>query len=198
VAAVVVIVVSSAAAFEVVRWYNIWSASERLPTQLEPPKQTKPAPEEPDHLHLDTIQMRATERRHLLDGHFNIVMRMDDLTEDCRDVFESSFLTRSGAAVPKEITKLADPGQDFEATDAIRGGLPFRRLIFAGLGSKTCFVYYEIGGAIYPPRSCLAIVDYGKGKAIWVGESRKKAGNLKELRGIFGKGFFADTYGPVC
>lgn len=114
--AVVAVVVSAAAVFEAVRWYDIWSTSERLPTQLELPKPRNPAPEAPDILHLNGIPMRPADRRHLSDGHFTIVVKMSDLTHECRDIIESSFLTHSGSAAPKELVKchlvgqVADPG----------------------------------------------------------------------------------------
>ncbi len=122
---------------------------------------------------------------------------MGDLAGSCWDSFASSFLRFSGAPASKELVKFADPGQDFDATDlSIREGLASRRLVFAGLGSKTCFVYYERGGD--HATTCLAVVDYAEEKAVWVGESRRKATNLKELRANFTADLFGDTYGPVC
>jgi hypothetical protein len=198
--AIVVITVGSAATFEAIRAYQIWSASERLPAELPKPPQlpAEEPPEPPDPIHLNTIPMRAVDKRHLLDGDFKIVVRMSDLTESCRDIFDSSFFRFSGSSASKELVKLADPGQDFEATDSIRGGLPFRRLVFAGVGLKMCFVYYEMGGHNYPPTSCLAVMDYGQKKAIWVGESGDEVRSLRALRSILAGGYFHDTYGPVC
>jgi hypothetical protein len=39
---------------------------------------------------------------------------------------------------------------------------------------------------------------YGQRKAVWVGESRRKAKNFEELRANFAVDLFGDTYGPVC
>ena len=195
--AIVIVAVSAAAILEARRAYQIWSASERLPAELPKPP-LLPAPEPSDPIHLNTIPMRSADKRRLLDGDFNIVVRMSDLTETCRDIFDTSFFRFSGSVASKELVKLADPGQDFEPTDSIRGGLPFRRLAFAGIGSTRCFVYYEMGGHNHPPTSCLAVMDYGQRKAIWVGESADKAKTFKALRRLFAEGSFADTYGPVC
>jgi hypothetical protein len=42
---------------------------------------------------------------------------------------------------------MANPGQKFEAGDVITDPrLPNTRLLFAGIGEKDCFVYYEKGG----------------------------------------------------
>jgi len=198
--AIVVIAVSAAAIFEARRAHQIWSASERLPAQLPKPPQL-PAGEPPDPIHLNTIPIRSADERHLLDGDFNIVVRMSDLTESCRDIFDSSFFRFSGSAASKEQVKFADPGQDFEATDDLRGGLPFRRLEFAGLSSKTCFVYYEVGGRM-GPATCLAIMDYTQGKAIWVGElfgeSTRKVANINQLRNKLSTNQFTDRAGPGC
>jgi hypothetical protein len=142
--------------------------------------------------------MRSTDKRYLLDGGFKIVARMSDIAESCKDAFASSFVTFSGSPASKELVKFADPGQEFETSDSIRGGLPFRRLVFAGVSSKTCYVFYEMGGADHPPDTCLAVMDYAQNKAIWVGVSRRPVKSLKALRGLFAGGYFADTYGPVC
>ena len=193
----VLALVGSVGTFEAIRAYRIWSASQRLPAEL-PQEPIPPAPEPPDPIHLNTIPLPLRDRRHLLNGDFQVVMQMGDLAGSCWDSFASSFLRFSGAPASKELVKLADPGQDFEATDHLRGGLPFRRLVFAGLGSKGCFVYYEQGGQQHPATTCLAVMDYAQKKAIWVGESRRKARNFKELRANFAADLFADTYGPVC
>jgi len=198
--AIVIITVSSAAIFGAWRAYRIWSASERLPAELPnlPHVQFssgKPM-EPPDPIRLNTISMRSDDKRRLLNGDFKIVTRMSDIAESCRDSFDSSFVRFSGSPASKELVKFADPGQEFETSDSIRGGLPFRRLVFAGVGSNHCFVYYEIGG--HYPTTCLAVMDYAQKKAIWVGMSRRTVESLEALRGLFAGGCFADTYGPVC
>ena len=196
--AVIAIVGAGTAVFEGVRAYRIWSASEHLPAKLELPQ---PGPLElpPDHLRLNTIPMRQADKRRLLDGNFTIVLRVSDLTQACRDSFTSSFVSLPWSPASKEPpVQMADPGQDFNATDLTREGLPFRRLIFAGIGSRTCFIYYERRTGLAPPHACLTVMDYEQGKVIWVGADGDKVSSLKALRRIFVAGFFADTYGSIC
>lgn len=195
--AAVFAVLGSVGTFEAIRAYRILSASVRLPAEL-PQAPIPPAPEPPDSIHLNTIPLLPKDRQHILNGDFQIVTRMVDLPRSCWDSFASSFLGFSGAPASKELVTLADPGQDFEATDLIRGGRPFRRLVFAGLGSKACFVYYEQGGQMHPSTTCLVVMDYGQSKAVWVGSSRRRARNFKELRANLAADLFGDTYGPVC
>ncbi|MGC1267197.1 MAG: hypothetical protein WA853_13000, partial [Candidatus Acidiferrum sp.] len=155
-------------------------------------------PEEPDRIRLNTLPAPNSIASHLLDGNFKIVNRMDDLTEDCTSIFDSAFVNSSGVArAIASAVSLADPAQDFQTSDDVRPGLPFRRLVLAGLGHKSCFIYYEHGGAMYPS-SCLALMDYSQKRAIWVGESRKKATTLEDLRSMLSTDQFADTVGPVC
>ena len=202
--AIVAIAFAAAAIFVSIRVYRIWSANERLQPDLintdliNPPPQ-RPAPEPPGHpVILRTIHLRPSEQRHLLDGNFTLVRRMSDITEPCKDIFESSFLAFSGSPAPKQFVRFADPGQDFHSTDVILGDLPFRRLVFAGLGTKTCFVHYEMGGQLFPPTGCLAIVDYRQKKTVWVGERRKPLRSFKALRTILAGGHFENFYGGVC
>lgn len=196
--ATVAIAISSAAIYAAIRAYMIWSASEHLPAKLEVPQPPQPAREPRWHpVHLNTIHMRLADRRHLLDGKFTVVTRMSDITDPCKDIFQSSFIRDfTGSPAPKELVKFADPGQDFHATDVIVGDKPFRRLVFAGLGTKTCFVHYEMGGG--PTYGCLAIIDYMQHKTVWVGVTLKGTKSFKGLREIFSEGDFHDTYGPGC
>jgi hypothetical protein len=202
--AIVAIAFAAAAIFVARRVYQIWSASERLRpdlinTELVNPPPPRPAPEPPGHqVILKTIHLPPAERRHLLEGNFTLVRRMSDITEPCKDIFESSFLAFSGSPAPKQFVRFADPGQDFHSTDVILGDLPFRRLVFAGLGTKTCFVHYEMGGQLFPPTGCLAIVDYRQKKTVWVGERRRPFRSFNELRAIFAERYFNNFYGGVC
>jgi hypothetical protein len=199
--AMAAIVISSAGIYAAIRAYMIWSASEHLPASLELPQPPqRPIEEPPWHpVHLNTVHMRPGARRHLLDGKFTVVTRMRDITDPCKEIFESSFIrtfTRSPA--PKELINFADPGQDFWWSDAGREGLSQRRLVFAGLGTKSCFIHYERGGGPSYPIGCLAIIDYTQHKTVWVGVYDKNVRNFKTLRKIFVEGHFNDTYGPGC
>ncbi|SRR6266705_1250252 len=154
-------------------------------------------PEGPNPIHLSTVSAPDVIRKQLLDGDFKIVNRVEEISENCASVFESSFVSASGAVPKRREVKLANPGQVFQSSDALVPGAPFRRLEFAGLGVKGCFVYYQSGGKMYPS-FCAAVIDYKEMKAVWIGESRKRAMTLQELRSMVVKGQFRDTGEPAC
>jgi hypothetical protein len=156
-----------------------------------PPSQT------PDAIHMVLTSASEKDFRYVFEGNITVVKRMSEISEECRGILQSSFVRPAAAGTSPEQVVIADPGQEFEATDAIQGGLPFRRLVFAGLGSKACFVYFERGGAMYPS-SCLAVIDYAQRKALWIGEARKKVWTFEELRSMVFRGAFSDNAGPVC
>lgn len=170
---------------------------------LKPPKESVPLelkvkrtlPEEPDPFHLAAVSAPDSVRRHLLDGAFEVVRRMNEIPASCTSIFESSFVNASEKG-PKPVP-FANPGEAFQSSDAVMPGLPFRRLEFAGLGRSRCFIHYQSGGKMYPS-FCLAVVDYANHKTIWVGESQKAATSLEELRLMLLKQRFRDTSGPIC
>ena len=153
----------------------------------------------PDPVYLNTLAESDAIRSHLLDGEFTIVYRMEDVSQGCRMPFESSFSYYSRTVPKKREIDFADPGQDFNYGDAIREGLPFRQLHFAGLGSNSCFIYYQQGGRIYPS-SCLAVMHYADGRAIWVGvvAGGRAARSFRELRAVFSQHSFSDSGEPDC
>lgn len=154
-------------------------------------------PEGPNPIHLSTVSAPDGIRNHLLDGDFKIVNRVEEIPENCASVFESSFVSASGAVPKRGEVKLANPGQVFQSSDALVPGAPFRRLEFAGLGSRRCFIHYQSGGKMYPS-FCLAVIDYADTRCIWVGECRKKATSLADLRSMLLRRQFGDTAGPTC
>ncbi len=64
---------------------------------------------------------------------------------------------------------LANPGDDFQATDVIRGrSLPLRRLVIAGTSEKYSIIHYERGGV---GRSWLVVLlksSEGRSSVLWV------------------------------
>src|SRR5690349_1574123 len=72
---------------------------------------------------------RATvppNKDHILDGDFTIVKTTKDIPDRCKSAF---IVLSKGTQF-----QMADPGQEFQATDVItEQGLPSRRLIFAGV-----------------------------------------------------------------
>jgi hypothetical protein len=143
------------------------------------------------------MSLPSAARDHLLEGSFSIVKLAEKIAPDCRSTFDSSFAHSPGAAASSKEIELANPGQMFQLSDALIEGAPFRRLEFSGLGTGRCFVYYQHGGSMYP-WFCLAVMDNANGKMLWVGEARKKARNLDQLRKMLLRRDFMDTSGPVC
>jgi len=150
-----------------------------------------------DPVFLRTLSAPEAVRRHLLDGEFTIVYRMQDISQSCRVPFEFSFSYYSRTVPMKREIDFADPGQDFNYGDVIRGGLSFRQLHFAGLGPNSCFVNYQQGGKNYPS-SCLAVVNYASGKIIWVGVTRREARDLRKLRSILSNHQYDDSGERDC
>jgi hypothetical protein len=152
-----------------------------------------------DPIYLNTLSAPDATRSHLLDGAFSIVYRMQDIPPSCRAPFESSFSYYSRTVQKKREIDFADPGHDFNYGDAVREGLSFRQLHFAGLGPNSCFIYYQQGGRIYPS-SCLAVMDNAGGKAIWVGvvAGGRAARNFRELRAVFSQNKFHDSGERDC
>jgi hypothetical protein len=154
-------------------------------------------PKDPDPIHLHTLAASEAVRRHVLDGDFRIVYRMQDISEDCRAVLDSSFFNDSGTIPKRGEIRFADPGQPAQYGDSLIPDAPFRQLLFAGQGPKTCFLYYQHGGQNHPSY-CLAEMDHTDRKMIWVGEARRKADGIEELRSMLSRGLFVDTNGPGC
>jgi hypothetical protein len=76
--------------------------------------------------------------REFLDGDFVIIKDVKAMPRPVLQVF-----TEVGGSRPI----IANPGERFEATDVISdSSIPRKRLIFAGISGKKCFVHYEQGG----------------------------------------------------
>jgi hypothetical protein len=152
--------------------------------QPPPPLESSPAslPRDPDGLRLKTISVSNEVQAHLLDGDFKIVRRMNEIPDNCTNIFESSFLTNSGSHGKSGNITLANPGEPFQTSDyLVNVRLPLRRLEFAGLSPTRCFIHYQKGGTLFTTY-CAAVVDYPTKKTVWVGESSKAANNLDDLR----------------
>jgi hypothetical protein len=111
--------------FFVARYGRRFWLVEELPPKAQ--ETLQPPAKHPDSFQMITVPT-TTGSRHIIDGTFSIVKKMKDIPQNCSDTFLGSFVnvSQSGASVGQ--TVIADPQQDFESTDAIRGGLPFRRL----------------------------------------------------------------------
>jgi hypothetical protein len=151
----------------------------------------------PDSVFLRTKPIADSLRAHLLDEDFKIVSHTEAIPQTWRSIFDSSFVDIHGLATNGARVEMADPGQRFQSSDALVPGLPFRRLVFAGLSPQKSFIYYQHGGSMYPSY-CLAVMDYGSKSMVWVGESRNVARSLSDLRFMLSRGLFEDTGGPGC
>jgi hypothetical protein len=122
---------------------------------------------------------------------------MSNIPGGCGTPFAASFIATSDLQMRLDGIHFADPGEPFQESDHIRPGLPFRRLLFAGVGTTNCFIHYQSGGKMYP-MFCLAVVDQTTHKTIWVGESKIGASDLEELRKMLRVSKFNDLAGPGC
>ncbi len=170
------------------------SIRQPIPKVDEFPKQAPP--DIPGTFYLRTVRIPDEVRVHLLDGNFKIVRRVDEISNSCMGIFESSFVTISGSRVKSGEFSLANPGEAFQASDNIVLGLPFRRLEFAGLETSKCFIHYQSGGQ--PSSFCLAVIDYAKQKTVWAGEYYEAAADMEELRQMLVRGRFSDALGRGC
>jgi hypothetical protein len=154
-------------------------------------------PEFPEDVALARKSASKSVRDHLLDGDFRVVNQIEAVPVPWGAVFDSSFSFPGGTGSRRNKVGMADPGQPFQASDSLRPGLPFRRLIFAGFNAERAFIYYQHGGRMYPSY-CLAVMDGDTKGMVWVGEARKEARNLGELRIMVSQGLFDDSPGPGC
>ncbi len=84
-------------------------------------------------------QATGTDNRHDLDGDFKILTSVEQLPASVKTAF--------AALAHQSKFEMADPSRDFQLTDVItHEGLPRRRLIFAGISDRDCFIHYEMGG----------------------------------------------------
>jgi hypothetical protein len=148
---------------------------------------------DPEPEHLKTVAATAGAED-LLKANFRVMSREEDIRPNCRLPFNSSFSRTSGM---NSNVELADPGEEFQFSDAITPGLPFRQIIFGGIGATRCFIYYQHGGRMFPSY-CLAVMDYQQPKAIWVGESRRRAEDLEKLRLLLLQGQFETSGDAPC
>lgn len=112
---------------------------------------------------------------HNLDGDFKILDNVEQLPASIKDAFT--------AIAHEPRFEMADPGHDFQVTDVMtHEGLPRRRLIFAGISDRDCFIHYEMGGRGH---SFLVVV-FARGPSearfTWGKALPTPAANIAELR----------------
>jgi hypothetical protein len=80
-------------------------------------------------------------------------------------------------------TQMADPGQEWQATDVVMNpNLPTRRLISAGCSSDHCLIHYEQGGFAHFYRVLLISVSKTAAKIEWTGMSGGPTTNVAEVQ----------------
>jgi hypothetical protein len=85
------------------------------------------------------VELSRELQAHVMDERFGIVTSIRGLPLGVRDRLQTLFGTQT--------LDIAEPGADFQITDAIGDPkLPIRRLAAAGCSTDHCLVYYERGG----------------------------------------------------
>ncbi|HLJ88365.1 MAG TPA: hypothetical protein VKZ53_16210 [Candidatus Angelobacter sp.] len=130
--------------------------------------------------------LSTTEKEHVLDGQFTIVTSTQALPEPIQQAF--AVITRE----PRFL--LADPGQRYQVTDVILDpGLPFRRLVFAGVSGGKWFLHYEQGGIGHSYKVVvLSLQSEGQVEFLWGGLGFDQAKNLEDLRRLIAGNQFSD------
>jgi hypothetical protein len=108
------------------------------------------------------------------------------------EVRRSSFLPRS--ILDQFQGGIADPGDDFQATDVRVRPLPLRRLVVAGTSEKYVIVQYERGGIGQSSLLALFHLSDGKANVLWVSHIGRVT-DLKQLKETLETHQFANELG---
>lgn len=120
-------------------------------------------------------QVARVESGRTLDDDFKILTSVEQLPTQVKSAF--------AALVHQPGFEMADPGRDFQVTDVItRKGLPRRRLIFAGISDKECFLHYEMGGRGHSYYVVVFSREPSDATLMWGEALPKPTANLAELR----------------
>src|ERR1700730_15666878 len=116
------------------------------------------------------------QKAHVLDGDFVIVKNVDRLP----DALKTAFSHLSGM----DDFEMANPGEKFQLGDVIdEPGLPWRRLLFAGISKDKYFIHYEKGGRAHSYHvAVFAIGPERKVMFLWGGPGFPGAKDLTQLR----------------
>ena len=122
--------------------------------------------------------MSQAARQQFLEGSFSLIDNVKNLPAPVLRAF-----TEQGGSRPV----MADPGKHFQATDVVYDPtLTFKRLLFAGVSSDRCFVYYEQGGiGLSYVLAFFNVTSKDSMKPIWRGyceRGGRPATNLEGLR----------------
>jgi hypothetical protein len=130
--------------------------------------------------------LSPAQKAHVLDGDFLIVNTVDHLPNELKSAFSHLAGMHDFA--------MANPGEKYQETDVIvEEGLPFQRLLFAGISHNKYFIHYEEGGFSHSYHVAVFGVDSaGKLKFLWGGPGFQSAKDLKQLRTMVAAGVFKD------
>ena len=152
------------------------------PAQPAPPPRDEPEKSDPP-VHQ---KLSAAEKAHILDGEFTIKYKVDHLPDSLKYAFARL------AKMPE--FRMANPGEKYlEGDVVIDPGLPWRRLIFAGISKDKFFIHYEKGGRAHTIYT--AIFDVGpEGKVSFLlAGPGTRAADLTQLRALVLSKQFADS-----
>ena len=94
------------------------------------------------------------------------------------DAVPAGVWTALAAASADHVSSMANPGEKWQATDVImEKGLPWRRLIFAGVSDDYCLLHYERGGIAHSFHIMLFRRDGDEWRMVW----RASSGHIEKL-----------------
>jgi len=117
----------------------------------------------------------AAVRAHLKSETLTPVEHVRDLAPSAREALRSLFEADS--------LEMADPGAEFQSTDAIvTPSLPVRRLIAAGCSRDHCLIHYERGGISHSYQIVLLALSKEGARPQWGGSTSGAIAGLAELK----------------
>jgi hypothetical protein len=127
---------------------------------------------------LNFPSVSISEVQHFLDDDFKPITDVRYLPRPVLSAFTEQGGTR---------LLIANPGKKFEVSDAIfDASVPRKRLIFAGVSGKRCFVYYEQGGSVHEYLLAFLVIQSGEDlKPLWLGGCDSPAADIGDLRSAF-------------
>ncbi|WP_157971356.1 hypothetical protein [Dyella sp. C9] len=146
-------------------------------------------------VHLSAKESRrpaSDEGAKLLSENFIEITNVDAIPESCQRAF---------AEATREPTySLANPSEPYQATDVISSGprLPWRRLVYGGVSSDRCVIYYEVGGIA--KHYAVLVFDRSTpkvAKCVWGGAGGKNVSSFSRLISQIASGAF-DQEGDTC
>ena len=125
--------------------------------------------------HAQLSRLARADKQSLLTENFQVLTHVKALPASVKKAFAHAAQSRT--------FQMADPGQEYRATDyVLKAGLPFRRLIFAGVTHDLCLLHYERGGRGESWDLVLFRLSGGAARLVWHGWAHRIIPNVAELR----------------